>query len=993
MKKYFLLLMFIPAILFAQTQVTGAVVDNGGIALPGVSVLIKGTQTGTVTNSNGEFTLKLSPGQTLLFSFIGMESKEVLYDGTSLRVTLNEDSRSLDQIVVIGYQTVRKADLTGAVSVFKPESMKNTVVTGTVADALATVPGLFVRTSGQPGAEGFVQIRGTSSFGSSSPLYVIDGIAVEGGANRDFNYNDIESIQVLKDASAAAIYGSRAANGVIIITTKKGAEGKMKIDVSAKNTFQWLPRYSLANRDQWIALNDLAFKNAGRPAANHSDGNTDWQNEVFKMGKIQDYNISFSGGAKSSNYFISANYQGNTGSTYGSKSDRLTFRANTSASRDFGENLKFTVGENLILSNFSVDELNTNPIVDVYRMLPTISVLNDNNRGGYGYGDGTKDVTFGTNPIAKENILNTKNQNLRVRGNAFTEFSFFKSLKYRFNFGFESSSDSHMYLQKDGFWTYNQPLDPTTLNLNKASYKSMVFDNTLEYNKQFGLHDIAAVAGTSYMTEDYSQLWGTKNDLLMMGTNYFTQLDGALTNPKTGSYQNLAKLFSIFGRVNYTYDNKYLLSATVRRDASSRFGPSYRNGVFPSIAAAWRISKEDFFHVDWVNDLKLRANYGILGSSNIGYWDWVPFINVFPQVIFGANQQIQTGMTQVQLVNSDLKWEELHQSNIGFDATMLNNRFEVNADFFIKTTKDVLTGMQILMTTGNNGGNPMVNAASLQNKGFEVAFTWKDKINDFGYSFNLNTSYIKNKILELGYGREYFTQWDTKSYVGSPIGEWYLIKTDGLFRTQEDVFNHVNSKGQLIQPNAKPGDVRFVDYNDDGMITDADRQDCGSSLPIWQMSLNSNFEYKGFDLMLQFNSAFGQKVFNGPRSAYDRFDDNSNYRVDYDAFDIDTNPNGKDPRPIYGDARNVRGDQDRWLENGNYVRLKQLALGYTFPKSILGNNINTFRIFVNAQNLLTFTAYRGLDPEFVNSNIWDRGYDPASFPNPYGVTIGTQITF
>ena len=909
-----------------------------------------------------------------------------------MNIVLVEDTHNLEELVVIGYQTVRKADLTGAVSVFRPETMKNAVVTGTVADALTTVPGLFVRSSGQPGAEGFIQIRGTSTFGTSNPLYVIDGIAV-GTANRDFNYNDIESIQILKDASAAAIYGSRAANGVIIISTKKGRQGAMKIDVSAKSTFQWLPRYNLANRDQWIALNDIAFTNVGKQPAMHSEGNTDWQDEVFKTGTVQDYNVSFSGGSQNSSYFLSGNYQGNDGTTIGTESRRLTARVNTSVHRDFGENLRFTIGENLVISNYFVDELNTNPITDVWRMLPTIPVHDERNHGGFGYGDGTKDVTFGVNPIARENLETTQNENLRIRGNAFMEFDVFKVLKYRFNFGVVTSSDSHLYLRKDGSWSFNQPIDPTSVNRNKGSYKSLVYDNTLEFNKTFALNQISAVVGSSYMTEDYSQIWGTKSNVLMTGDDYFTQLDGALLDPRTGSFQNLAKLFSLFGRVNYTYDNKYILSATIRRDASSRFGPDYRNGVFPSIAGAWRISQENFFDAPWVSDLKVRANYGVLGSSNIGYWDWTPFITVFPQAVFGVEQNIHTGMTQIRLVNTDLKWEELHQFNTGFDALLFNNKLEITADYFNKTTKDVLTAMQILMTTGNSGGNPMVNAASLKNTGFELALNWRDSHNALNYSVGVNTSYIKNEILKLGYEKRFLDQWNTQSHVGRPIGEWYLIKTDGIFRTQEEVLNHVNSTGQLIQPNAQPGDIRYIDHNDDGNITDADRQYAGQSFPAWSVGLNSTLEYKGFDLMIQLTGAFGHKLFNGPRSGYDRFDDNSNYRVDYDGFDAQNNPNAVDPRPLFGDSRNARGDQDRWLESGNYLRLKQVALGYNLPNRLFNNSIDNLRIFVNAQNVLTFTKYRGLDPEFVNSSIWDRGYDYGAFPNPYGITIGTQITF
>jgi TonB-linked SusC/RagA family outer membrane protein len=995
MLKRFLFLLLTVCTLWgwAQTKsISGKVTDAAKNPLPGVTVLIKGTSIGTTTDANGAFTIAVQPRQTLKFSFVGMKEMEVVYSGQPLLVSLSDDTKKIDEVVVIGYQTVKKADLTGAVAILKPETHKNAVVTGTVADALISVPGVYVRATGQPGGEGFVEIRGTATFGNSKPLYVIDGIAVEGGGNRDFNFNDVESVQVLKDASAAAIYGSRAANGVIIITTKKGKEGPMKIDISAKTTLQWLPRYNLTNREEWIKLNDLAFANAGRTPASHASGNTDWQDEVLKQGVIKDYNVGFSGGNGSSSYFISGNYQSNSGATIGTKSERFTFRSNTSSERHFGENVTFRIGENMILSNYAVDELNTNPIVDMWRMLPTIPVYDSKNSGGFGYGDGSKDVTFGTNPVAKENLTDTKNENLRIRGNAFTELEVFKSLKYRFNFGFESSNDQYMNLRKIGNWTYNMPYDPSSINKFKANSRSLVYDNTLEFNKSFGKHTVGAVAGTSFMDISYERLWGTKNNVLPNGNDYFTQLDAALSDPKTGSYKDLQKLFSVFGRVNYSYDDKYLFSATIRRDASSKFGNQYRNGVFPSVSGAWRISKEKFFNVPWVNDLKIRANYGVLGSSNIGVWDWVSFINLFPQSIFGTDQHIETGMTVVKLVNEDLKWEELAEMNAGFDAQLFRNRLSVSADYYIKTTRDVLTGMQILMSTGNNGGNPYVNAASLRNTGFEISLAWKDKIGEVGYGFGMSASTNKNEILKLGYGRTELTQWDTKSRVGHSIGDWFLIKTDGLFKSDTEVLAHVNSKGKLIQPNAKPGDIRYIDSNDDGMITDADRQYCGTSLPKVQLSMNGSVEYKGFDLMFEMRGSFGHKLFNGPRSGYDSFNDNSNYRADYDAW-TPSNPNAKDPRPIYSDARNSRGDQDRWLEKGDYLRLSQLALGYTFPKWLRGEYIDQVRLFVNAQNLLTITKYKGLDPEFLNGNIWDRGYDPASYPTAKGLTFGAQITF
>jgi TonB-linked SusC/RagA family outer membrane protein len=475
--------------------------------------------------------------------------------------------------------------------------------------------------------------------------------------------------------------------------------------------------------------------------------------------------------------------------------------------------------------------------------------------------------------------------------------------------------------------------------------------------------------------------------------DYYDVLDAALNNPTATNYREESKLFSIFGRVNYNFDDRYLLSLTIRRDQSSRFSPDNNTGIFPSGSIGWRISNEEFFNVSWIDDLKIRANYGILGNQNIGYYDWMSLINNAPQVVFG-NNQVYTGMTTSRLANSDLRWEKMIQTNAGFDVTMLRNRLTISTDFYIKESKDVLAQLQILGVTGNNGGNPYVNAVSLKNTGVEITAAWRDRIGkDFSYNFEVNGSFNRNKLTDIAYNLDGgFTQWDTKSLIGAPIGEWYLIKTDGLFRSEAEVQSHVNSEGKLIQPNAEPGDVRFVDYNDDGMINDSDRQHIGSTLPKFQLGMNWGFTWKGIDLQLQWAGTFGHLNFNGPRSGFDRFNDNSNYRASYDPWTPQT-VDAKDPRPIYGDSRNVDGNQDRWLEKGDYLRVRQIALGYSLPKSLLGKNISTVRVYVNAQNLLTFTSYTGLDPEFRNGNIWDRAYDGGYFPNPYGVTFGAQISF
>ena len=998
MIKKILLLLFAVCSLTVYGQnaeVKGTVSDDNNETLPGVGVSIKGTTKGTITDIDGNYSIAVSQNETLVFTLVGMTPKEVVYTGQpSINVILVPNDKQLEEVVVIGYQTIRKADLTGAVSVFNPDEMKNKTVTGTIGDALGTMPGLNVRTAGSPGSEGKVVIRGAGTFGNSAPLYVVDGII--SGANRDFNFNDIESIQVLKDASAAAIYGSRAGNGVIIITTKSGKEGKMKIDVSSRLTLQWVPRYNLAGRDKWIALNDYAFYNGKTKPANHFDANTDWQDEVFKTGVINDHNISLSGGSKDTRYFISGNYQSNSGTVIGTDSERFTFRANTSTARDFGDQVTLRVGENVSVSHYQVNEMNTNPFIDVYRMLPTIPVYNSANPGGYGYGDGLRDVTFGSNPVAKEDIENTTNSNLRVRGNVFAEAEVFKSLKYRFNMGADFSSDKYRYLRKEGSWTYNQPLDASILEKRQAQYQGFTFDNTFEFNKDFDKHSLSAVLGTSYITNNYERVWGNKIDVLKNSatSGYYEQLDATLNNPTTGGYKELEKMFSIFGRVNYNYDQRYLFSFTMRRDQTSKLSPEHDTGYFPSVSGGWRVSQEKFFNVPVIDDLKVRANYGMLGTTNIGYWDWVELILPFQQASF--NDQIVTGMTQVELRNTDLKWEKLTQMNLGFDLTMLRNRLMISADYFDKKTKDVLTPMQILLSTGHNGGSPYVNAATLSNRGVELSVTWNDKIgDDFKYSVNVNGSYIKNKIKSLVDGQDSYVTTTTKSIVGGSIGEWYLVKTDGIFRTDEEAAAHKTADGKQITIGGqipRAGDVRYIDYDGDGQITDSDRQYCGKSTPEFELGMNLDFSYKGFDLQLQFAGAFGNKVFNGPRQTMDAFQDNSSYRADYDPWTPE-NIEAKDPRPIYDDSRNSIQYQDRWLENGSYLRMKQAALGYNLPKSLLKNVFGGVRIYVNAQNLLTFTSYTGLDPEFLNSDIWTRGYDGAAFPNPRAVTFGAQVSF
>lgn len=992
MFTHFLLLFFLffSTVTLAQnTRISGKVTDKKGVPIPGVNVKIKGTSTGSATDADGIYSLNASRGgSSLVFSFVGYTSKEVPINGrTTIDVQLDEETTSLNEVVVVGYGTQQKKDLTGAVSVVKAADIQKRQAT-TVAEAMqGLATGVNIRGGGQPGSEANILIRGLKNLSGTNPLYVIDGLIST--ANRDFNPNDIESIQILKDASAAAIYGSRAANGVIIITTKKGKEGPMRIDFSGKSSLQTIPTYNLAGTDEFARLNNMAYDNAGVSRQKLDlTTNTDWQKEAFRTGSVNDYNLTFSGGSKDGSYLVSANYFGNKGTVISTKFDRYSLRVNTSGTKGI-----FRIGENIAISNSRSDEMSGNPIIDVVRLLPTIPVYNKANPGGYGYGDEAKARTFGTNPVAIADLEDRTNENLRIRGNLFSELQFLPYLKYRLNLGYETSSDHYSYLRKQGNWTLNQAFDPAIANENRATSSTQLIENTLSFNKVFKKHSLNIVAGQSYQKDEYAQINGTKRNLLVNPTGgYFNVLDQG-NEPQTGGFRTRSDLISYFGRFEYNYDDRYLLNGVVRRDGTSRFGFGNQWGSYPSVSGAWKISNEKFFNSSWINDLKVRASYGTLGSSNIGPYDYIPLVNTFSTIAMGRDQHIESGATQVQLANTNLHWEKLIQQNYGFDASFLNHKLSLTAEYFIARTEDVLFGFPIAMTTGNDGGNPRVNGITLGNKGFEFTATYREDAGDFKYYATANLTTLNNNVISLGYNRNNTYVGNTVTQVGQPVGMWYVLQTDGIFQNADEVNSYKNAKGVTIQPNAKPGDIRFKDNNGDGQITNSDKVVVGSPWPNYEIGLNLGASYKGFDFSMNWFGAFGATVFNGPRSVMDRFDDNSNYRAGIQPWTPD-NPNTNVPRAYYGTTLNSRGDTDRWLENGSFMRLKFVSIAYNIPKAIVNKiGFANAQISVSGQNLLTFTKYTGLDPEFLNASIFEKGYDYGAFPNVRMYSMGLQFGF
>lgn len=1016
MIKKILFLFFVVFAATAYSQdvtITGTVTDANSEPLVGVNVLVKGTTTGAITDIDGNFSVSGKKGSTLVFSYIGMLTQEVVYKGTALRVVMKDDSKALEEVVVIGYQTVKKSDLTGAVAVVDTKEMKKSAAGTLVSQMQGLATGINVRSSGRAGEDASIEIRGVGSLSNNSPLWVIDGMITDPGV--DFNPADAESIQILKDASAAAIYGSRAANGVIIVTTKKGTKGPMKVNVSVKETLEWSPKFDLMNVAEYIKYNDIAYNEAikdGIATVNstqkHSQYDTNWQDEVLKTALVQDYNVSLSGGGDSGSYFVSAGYYNNDGVSYGNTFDRYSFRVNTQGKKGW-----FSFGENLAYSLTNTDPNQTNTYNDFLRMMPTIPIYDENNPGGYGYGDAAKYNTFGVNPIAREDLEYRHFRQNRLNGSLWLEFKPFEFLSYKFNGGIDLYFYENSWFRGEGNWTQNQEhRDPESQKARDNTY-NMLIEHTLNFNKDFGKHHVDAVVGTTYQHHEWEGLWASRLNFPMTGNgDYFTVLNAGQSNQQNSNSISENAMISYLGRANYVYDDKYYLTATFRRDGTSRLAKENRWGNFPSFSGAWRISKEEFFDVPWINDLKIRGNWGRLGNSSIGDWDYIGTINQSIVTVFGG--AIVPGSTQVKLVNAGLVWETKETVNVGFDASFLNQRLTVSAEYYNSKTSDVLAETPIAISTGNQGGSPWKNAASLRNKGFEFTFGWKDQISGFKYSALLNVTTMDNEVLSLGRDgseRNFIDSGQARTEPGRSLAEFYLRKTDGIFRTQEEIDNYVTKGNHVPGPNEdkvpagtpimiegkRPqlGDVKYLDLNDDGQITDIDRDYCGSPWAKMQMSLVLNAEWKNFDFSMMWNGQFGNKIYNVSRWQGRLFADNSNYiRFEKGEEPYQVNPNSNTPRIIYGDFRNSR-DADRFLENGSYFRMKNISIGYNFKQKWLTNlGVEKLRLFATGSNLITITGYSGLDPDFKGANsVWNSGTDSFAYPNTRSVMFGLDLTF
>ncbi len=998
---------------FADITVRGAVKDSAGVSLPGVSVRLKGSSIGTTTDINGNYVINIPDGNgVLVFTYVGFQTREVAVNNrTSINVTLVESQNTLNEVVVVGYGTQRRADITGSVAIVDVQDMKK-VSTNDVGQMLqGRAAGVTVNSDGQPGAFPQVRLRGISTFGNSDPLYVIDGVPIN-GVPRDFNPNDVESIQVLKDASAGAIYGSRAANGVIIVTTRQGKkETPLQVEYNAyygfDNVWQIMP---VTNSHNYQVLNNEARLNSNnKPLAPGNDPNspnfisnvdTDWQAEGLKNGNRQNHNLNFSGGSTNSTYNVSLDFFDNEGTFVGNGPSytRYTGRINTSQEKGifrFGQSLFYArSNENALVTGDGVLPGGRPPLInDLVFAIPTMPLYDANRKGGFGGTASELHNAISLNGVGYNSLIENRTDVDRTFASIFGEANLVKrsghNLKYRLNLGYDAVSArdfSFVPTFNLGYFFINP-----TARLTDASrrYDSKLIENTLNYQKSLGKHSFDLLVGQ--MFQENGTLERTATAQNFANEDFRTIGNGA--ERTSNSVQRSNAIFSLLSRLNYNFGDKYLVTGTVRRDASSRFGSDYRVGYFPSVALGWRLSNEGFFKVpkSIVSDLKLRGSWGKLGNENIGDYLFQAVIN--PGMVYTFDGTRVLGGLQTNVVSETLKWEDRITSNVGFDAQLLNGRVDLSAEYYYSKSQDILVPIPIPMSVGSINSRPVVNAGTLQNSGIELTTTYHKSSGAFKFDISGNIATVKNKVLALGNNVQRRIDGAFITEVGGEVGRHYGFLTDGLFRTQEEVDNHPQQFD-----GASVGDVRFRDISGpngtpDGEINDWDRTYLGSGVPKFTYGFNFGASYKNFDFTLFASGAGGYLINSRLYRDLMHSGGDANYHEDMLNRFTSLNTNTNIPRMTWEDPnRNWESsDREGWLQDGTFLRINTVSLGYNIPQKWV-KGINRLRVYGTAQNFYTFQKYKGYNPDFAYG-VFTPGLDNGSYPRPRSIMFGVQVGF
>ena len=1023
-------------------KVSGQVVDQEGEPLIGATIKVKGAQTGVVTDFDGNFTIDAPANGVLVVSYVGYKDREIAVRGRAIlnKIEMESDAMMLEQVVVVGYGVQKKADLTGSVSIVNADELKRVSHSNISSMLEGKVAGVQITSDGQPGADPSVRIRGIGSFGSTAPLYVIDGVPM-GTTIRDFSPNDIETIQVLKDASAGAIYGSRAANGVVIITTKGGKKDQpLKVDYKGYFGIDKIPGdvYDVMNADQYSNYLGQAAMNTGialpggyTQTANgfkfQDNTNTDWFKEVFKTGIRQNHNVNLSGGGANNTYNIGLDYYNQKGTLEGAgpNYERFTARVNNTMDTKFIKFRTSFVYSHSDQDNTSISNANEyvqglygnlpNVLLGVLTMQPTIKaydsstwVLDDKvgsasswNYDAYGYGvyyDTVHGDISASNPLLINNLLTRNTIVDRFVGTAsaavdLLEMVGIKSknhkLNYKLNLSYSSTSandktwipawvqSNRVYLAKEN----------ERLTKGHRKYTDALIENTLTYDGTFGLHHANIVVGQTYEEEHTNTLtgWGVN-----FSEPYFLQLQNA-NDTYSESYEYKHTLASYIARLNYDYDGKYLLSAVVRRDGSSRLTKDIRWGTFPSVSVGWRFDKESFFPIDRniVNMFKVRASYGELGNENIGEYVYQATMRRNNMTYSFGNNPV-TGSAVSTFVNENLAWEKKTTMNVGIDLALFNNRIEFTAEWYKNKSTDLLYSVPVPASAGVANTSVTMNAASMENSGLEFSVTYRNNDHALKHQISANLSTLNNKVTSLGFGTEYYLTGDYITYVGQEIGQFYGYVYEGIARTQADLDNHATQNG------AQVGDCLYKDLNGDGQINADDRQVLGSGLAKINFGLSAHLEYKMFDMSISTYGALDYHVadyiYNAINSCYGY----GNKDVDVlgaNQWSGDTYT-ASVPRTYITANGELWNDyfSSRKIQNAAYWKIANVEIGCNLPNEWFANYVSGVRVYLAAQNLYTFTGYHGYNVDYAGGTFTP-GLNYCSYPSARSFMAGINFTF
>lgn len=1000
---------------FAQNNISGKVSDEKGEPIIGATVKVIGTSNGTITDFDGAFVLNAPKNAQLMVSYVGYVTQKVNVTGSKpIIVVLEEDSKVLNEVVVIGYGSQKKADLSSSIAILDSKELTK-APGGFSAGLQSKVPGVQV-------TNGRIHIRGVGSINNTDPLYVVDGMI--GGSVPD--ENNIASIQILKDAASCAIYGARGANGVIVITTKRGNKGDVKIEYNGYlGTKTFTNEIDLLSGKELAELINEEMYNANPSRTDYMAGLSDPESigkgynmfkEITRRGSYQKHNVSISGGSENANFRITGIY-GNDNAMY-IKEGSENFAVNVVS--DFKKGI-FGFGETLSVKR-NLNHSNGMLKLIGIKWSTACPIYDDTSSTGYaGSGLGT-DVE---NPRATADNTWSRGESNSMIGNAWFTAEPIKGLVYKFNLGadlYRYSGRSYTADYSVGQYQTNSP-DTYSMSTNRSN--RFLYEHTLTFDKSIDKHHINLLAGiTSEETIGYgfdaSARSMPSQDVLILSA---TQL---ASSKSVGSSESHSSMYSYLARMMYSYDGKYMLTANFRRDGSSNFSKKNRYGNFPSFSAAWRISQENFMKsLTWLDDLKLRASWGKLGNSNINPYQYQSTVS-FSGVRYYLNDVETSGALPMRPSNPDVKWESQVSTDFGFDMTMLNNHLSITADYFLNKTEDMLVEVPIARSAGFMGNNPTLNAGSIENKGLELLVNWNSNIGrNFDYSLSANISTVDNKVKSLGAKNEIYAADNiTCTRVGGSIGQFWGYKTDGLFKTDAEAAAYTNSKGARIQPKAQAGDIRFVDIDGSGAIDSGDMTFIGNPIPKFSYGFGADAHYRSsigtFDFSMVWNGSYGNDAYNNTRYYGEGMYHNySCFKSTLDRFRAEdltfVNPvSGKTtyykkntdtdmPRAVYGDPNNNMRQSDRYVEDASYLRLKTLLVGYTMPSEWCRKiYLENLRFYVGLKNILTITDYTGYDPEVGDQNSngtnLTRGVDALSswaptFPNSKEIYAGIQLTF